>query len=107
MQSLDVGMRWRHFGNTEIDLASPSPLLNGTFQKDSQYTGTRDYLDLNASYMLAKGVLLLVGVNNVLDKDPPVLANDTLPPPFFNGNTYPQVYDTLGRYMFVNLKLDF
>jgi iron complex outermembrane recepter protein len=107
VQSLDVGLRWRHFGNTEIDAASPSPLLNGTFQKNSQYTGTRDYLDVNASYMVAKGVMMLVGVNNVLDKDPPVLANDTLPPPFFNGNTYPQVYDTLGRYMFVNLKIDF
>jgi len=105
--SLDVGLRWRHFGNTEIDTASPAPLLNGSFHTDSQYTGTRDYLDLNASYMVARGVLVMLGVNNVTDKDPPILANSSLPPPFFNGNTYPQVYDTLGRYMFVNVKLDF
>ncbi len=104
--SLDVGVRWRHFGNTEIDAANPSPLLSGTFQKDSQWTGTRDYLDLSAGYTVVKGVQVIVGCNNVLDKDPPVLANDTLPPPFFNGNTYPQVYDTLGRYVFMNIKAD-
>ena len=50
---------------------------------------------------------MLVGVNNVLDKDPPILPSTSLPAPFFNGNTYPQVYDTLGRYIFMNLKADF
>jgi iron complex outermembrane receptor protein len=107
IQSLDVSARWRHFGNTEIDAASPAPLLAGSFQKNTQWTGSRDYLDMNASYMLAHGILVMVGCNNVLDKDPPVLASLSLPPPFFNGNTYPQVYDTLGRYLFVNLKMDF
>jgi iron complex outermembrane recepter protein len=107
VQSLDVGLRWRHFGNTEIDTASPATLLAGSFQKSYQYTGTRDYLDLNASYMVARGVRVLVGINNVMDKDPPVLATTSIGSVFFNGNTYPQVYDTLGRYMFINLKADF
>jgi iron complex outermembrane receptor protein len=106
VKSLDVTARWRHFGNTEIDAASPAPLLAGSFQKVAQWTGTRDYLDLNATYMVAHGILVMVGCNNVLDKDPPVIADSTLSPPFFNGNTYPQVYDTLGRYLFVNLKID-
>jgi hypothetical protein len=30
-----------------------------------------------------------------------------LPPPFYNGNTYPQVYDTLGRFLFLNITADF
>ncbi|MGH2365158.1 MAG: hypothetical protein ACRDHX_10985, partial [Chloroflexota bacterium] len=62
---------------------------------------------LNASYMVLSGVQVLVGVNNVTDKDPPVLATSSLTSVFFNGNTYPQVYDTLGRYMFVNIKATF
>jgi outer membrane receptor protein involved in Fe transport len=107
VRSLDFTVRWRHFGNTEIDSASPSPLLASSFQKDIQWTGSRDYLDLVASYELVKGVHMLVGVNNVLDKDPPILPSTSLPAPFFNGNTYPQVYDTLGRYIFMNLKADF
>jgi iron complex outermembrane receptor protein len=108
IRSLDVGLRWRHFGNTEVDLANPSPLLAGSFQKSYQYTGTRDYLDLTANYALFKSVRLLVGVNNVLDKDPPILPTSAFGSlVLFNGNTWPQTYDTLGRFVFVNLKADF
>ena len=107
IQSLYVGARWRHFGNTEIDAASPAPLLAGSFAKAYQYTGTRDYLDLNASYMVYRGVQVMVGVNNVFDKDPPILPTTSISSVFFNGNTYPQVYDTLGRYLFLNVKADF
>ena len=99
--------RWRHVGNTQIELANPSPLLSGVFGTAIQYTGTRDYLDLIASDQILSNVSLQVGVNNVMDKDPPILATGSLPPPFFNGNTYPQVYDTLGRFVFANLKIDF
>jgi outer membrane receptor protein involved in Fe transport len=98
--------RWRHLGNTEIELGNPSPLLSGVFGSSIQWTGTRDYLDLVASDQIFSSVLLQVGVNNVMDKDPPILPTGSLPPPFFNGNTYPQVYDTLGRFIFANLKID-
>jgi outer membrane receptor protein involved in Fe transport len=104
---LGLEARWRHIGNTEIELANPSPLVSGKFGSAIQYLGSRDYLDLVASDQIWGNVLLQVGINNVLDKDPPLLATGSLPPPFFNGNTYPQVYDTLGRYVFANLKIDF
>ena len=45
-----------------------------------------------------------VGANNIMDKIPPVLVT---PAPFGNGNTYPQVYDSLGRYVFAGVTLDF
>ncbi len=99
--------RWRHFGNTEVELANPSPLLSGKFGSTIQYSGSRDYLDLIASDQILSGVMLQVGVNNVLDKDPPIFATAAFPPPFFNGNTYPQVWDSLGRYVFANVKIDF
>jgi outer membrane receptor protein involved in Fe transport len=40
---------------------------------------------------------LRVGINNLLDKDPPIVGGDDAPA---NGNTFPQVYDALGRYIF-------
>ena len=104
---LSVQARWRYLGNTEVDLANPSPLLSGTVDKNWQYTGTRSYLDVIGTDQIWSGVQLQIGINNVFDKDPPVLPTLNLPPPFDNGNTYPQVYDTLGRYVFANLKLDF
>jgi len=57
--------------------------------------------------MVYPGVSVRVGVNNVTDKDPPVLPTTGLSSAFFNGNTYPQVYDYLGRYLFANLTADF
>ena len=104
---LGLEARWRHIGSTEVELANPSPLLAGKFGAPIQWLGSRDYLDLVGSDQIFGGVLLQVGVNNVLDKDPPILTTTAFPPPFFNGNTYPQVYDTLGRYVFANLKIDF
>ena len=103
---LALEARWRHIARTENDVANPAPLLSGKITPALQYLGSRDYLDLVATDQIFSGVLLQLGVNNVMDKDPPILPTDQLPPPFFNGNTYPQVYDTLGRYVFANLKID-
>ena len=44
------------------------------------------------------------GVNNLLDKDPPLLSSGGLTSGItgpLNGNTFPGVYDPLGRYIFV------
>jgi len=40
------------------------------------------------------------GINNLFDKDPPVVGSDDAPA---NGNTYPQIYDSLGRYIFATV----
>ena len=44
-----------------------------------------------------------LGINNLLDKDPPLVGQDSCPAVFCNGNTFPQVYDTLGRFVFLGL----
>jgi outer membrane receptor protein involved in Fe transport len=45
-------------------------------------------------------------MNNAFDKDPPVIAAGLLSS-FGNGNTYPGVYDPMGRTLFVGLTMDF
>ena len=108
LQGFDVMARWRHINSTEIDTTNPSPLLAGASQAPYRTLGSRDYLDLMFMYQWTKGITTRLGVNNVLDKDPPILdAGEVLAPPFYNGNTYPQVYDTLGRYIFLNITADF
>jgi outer membrane receptor protein involved in Fe transport len=51
---------------------------------------------------------LVVGVNNIFDKEPPLLG-DTLTTSAIttnsNANTAAGFYDTLGRFLFVNLTL--
>jgi outer membrane receptor protein involved in Fe transport len=44
-------------------------------------------------------------VNNVLDADPPI--SDNVGAGSGNGNTYPQVYDALGRWVFAGVTVDF
>ena len=39
-----------------------------------------------------------LGANNILDKEPPIVGGEVSNAPFGNGNTFPQVYDALGRY---------
>jgi len=50
---------------------------------------------------------LRAGINNVFDKDPPVIAAGLLGSfanvGFGNGNTYPGVYDPMGRVLFAGL----
>ena len=50
---------------------------------------------------------LRFGANNILDKSPPVAGSQVVAAPFGNGNTFPQVYDSLGRYMFAGVTVDF
>ena len=42
------------------------------------------------------------GVNNIFDKDPPVQGLSQ-----GNGNTYPQMFDSMGRYLFAGFTVDF
>jgi iron complex outermembrane recepter protein len=108
IQGLDFMARWRHLNSTKIDVSNSSPLLAGAVNPLIANLGSRDYLDLMAMYAWSKGITVRLGVNNVLDKDPPILPTTTaIASAFFNGNTYPQVYDTLGRYLFLNVTIDF
>jgi outer membrane receptor protein involved in Fe transport len=94
---LAVTGTWRHFA--EVDLQSGDGTgINA--QLDSQ-----NYLDLAARYNLFENTAIRAGVNNVTDEDPPLSSVVGTAPG--NGNTYPQVYDALGRYIFVGATVDF
>jgi outer membrane receptor protein involved in Fe transport len=78
----------------------------------TEHINAYSYFDLTASAALASNVTLRVGVNNVLDKNPPVVTSGgggygSDIGGFSNGNTYPGVYDALGRYLFVNISAKF
>jgi outer membrane receptor protein involved in Fe transport len=96
----NVGLQWRHLPSVnDASLAlNPSSTVLGT--------GAYDLFNLSAGYNLGK-YQLRVGVDNLLDKAPPVVganpsANDT------NSNqTNAQYYDVLGRRFYVGVKAKF
>jgi outer membrane receptor protein involved in Fe transport len=64
------------------------------------------YFDLALSAKVQKNIAFRLGVNNLLDKDPPAVAQGLLYS-FGNGNTYPGVYDVAGRTFFIGLNAEF
>ena len=59
---------------------------------------------LAASWAVTEKASVLLGINNVLDKDPPLSSAVGTTG---NGNTYPQTYDALGRWIFMRGSISF
>ncbi|HUX74137.1 MAG TPA: TonB-dependent receptor [Steroidobacteraceae bacterium] len=105
---LGVSLRWRYIGAVSLDKNQTGTILaQGQPDLVDATLGTRQYLDLTLSYQL-KGpdIALRFGVNNLTDQDPPLTstvgANGFANPQFFgDANTYPVLYDSLGRVFFV------
>ena len=73
----------------------------------NQRLSAQDYFDLAFTARLAQRLNLRAGINNIFDRDPPVAGQQVIPAGFGNGNTFPQVYDSLGRYLFAGFTVDF
>jgi iron complex outermembrane receptor protein len=110
---LQLSANWRFIGSSSLDFNQNTPdLQDGSF-KDPNPTDAHipdySYLDLSFKYRVNDKVSLRGGVNNVLDTVPPLLDSNSFgisAPPFGNGNTYPELYDPLGRYMFIGFTAD-
>jgi iron complex outermembrane recepter protein len=107
--NVDIAATWRHIDKVTVEFESGNSILNGSgtlspADPTDKTLGSRDYLDLAAVWTINKTFSLRGGVNNVFDKDPPIVSSVIADPAIFgNGNTFPQIYDTLGRLIFLNL----
>ncbi|HEY7641642.1 MAG TPA: TonB-dependent receptor [Steroidobacteraceae bacterium] len=112
---VDLTLSWRYsdkVGRDAESSASDNPFLSqlgvATGRRPTESVlGSRSYIDLTGSVTLADKYTLRVGVNNLFDKDPPLVGNQTCPTGPCNGNTFPQMYDTLGRQIFGLVTIDF
>ena len=91
---------WRYIGHANADAATTANDLD-------RRIGAESYLDLSAAITFSGSYTFRVGAQNLLDNDPPIIGGPTLPPVTGNGNTFPQVYDALGRYLYANIVLEF
>ena len=62
--------------------------------------GSVSYIDLAAIWEATGKIQVRGGINNVFDKAPPIVGQAAGPSIFGNGNTFPGLYDALGRYWF-------
>jgi iron complex outermembrane recepter protein len=106
-------LTWRYVGPVKLDVISPDGDLNGIGDGLQAPTGNVDenlkaenYFDLLFSIPLKDTIGFRLGVNNILDNDPPLISQASLGG-FGNGNVFPGTYDHLGRYLFVGITADF
>ena len=113
--NLTLSANWRFLGSSTEDLLSSNPLITGGPGYSDFYPDQKieryNYLDLTATYKFKDRYNLVVGVTNVFDKDPPIVDSNNIPVSgpgnFGNANTFPGVYDVLGRQFFFSLTADF
>jgi outer membrane receptor protein involved in Fe transport len=115
---VQLSVSWRHLSGSKLDINTSNPLLNGSCGSSGLpcpdladgHIAAYDYFDLAANWTVTKGIELRGGVNNVFDKDPPLVdsANYGVSgAPFGNGNTYPGVYDSMGRTLFLGVTIKY
>ena len=107
--NVQLAATWRFIGKVSLDNNDPNPLLNGHSYLNQQTGGPAfnyfdarlpnvSYIDLAATWQAYKGVEIRAGMNNILDKDPPLVTSEITAGGA--NNTY-ETYDTLGRQLFV------
>jgi iron complex outermembrane receptor protein len=94
--AVDLSLTWRYYDGVEEFDGSPVQI---DYELDAA-----NYFDLAANWAVTEKFSVLVGVNNVLDSDPPVTSAVGTTG---NGNTFPQTYDALGRWIFVRAQVGF
>ena len=103
---LSVSAAWRFFSSVDNDQLDKNPLLAGPFAENPDVQKIKDvsYFDLSLAARVNENYTFRLGAQNLLDKTPPVLDSNYST----NGsNTYAQVYDALGRYLYASVTLDF
>jgi iron complex outermembrane recepter protein len=95
--NVDLSLTWRYYG--AVTNVASSQQANIDYK-----LGARSFFDLAANWAVTEKASVLLGVNNMLDKDPPITSavGNT-----GNGNTFPQTYDGLGRWIFMRGQVQF
>jgi outer membrane receptor protein involved in Fe transport len=100
MDTFQVSALWRHLGGVDADRPA-------NYFREFQSIDAYNYLDLFASWDVLKMVSVNAGVTNVFSKDPPVVGNEAGTTSANSGNTFPGMYDPLGRVYSLGVSMRF
>ena len=112
----DLSLLWRHLGAVKVEPVAPAPQVFGgqpttggpaTVFADFRSIPAYDYFDLSFRQAVGDNLQLTLTVQNLLDKDAPDVGNTIGGTGPNSGNTFPSVYDTLGRRYTVAVRLTF
>ena len=101
----NVGYNWRYVSAIEVEPqadGTPNPFLPA-FSKIDAFS----YVDLSAVWNATKNVRLNLSVVNAFDKKPPMIGSTIGSTGTNSGNTLPQYYDVIGRYVTLGATIKF
>lgn len=124
---VDVSLLWRYIHDVEFEgqaddfaargfSATNRNLFNGTITGTGPLVGRNfnfnridayHYFDLSTRVQVADNVTFILTAQNLTDKQPPVVGNNSGSTTFNSGNTYPSTYDALGRRYSVQARFRF
>ncbi|WP_417320325.1 TonB-dependent receptor domain-containing protein [Emcibacter sp.] len=90
-----ASVKWRYFGSVTN--------LDPTASELNSEIGAQSYFDLTANFVANENIDITVGVNNIFDKEPPLVGGDLST----NANAIAGFYDTLGRYLHASVTASF
>lgn len=104
---ISPSLRWRHIGGVTLAALDPKFNMTDNVSPAGTMLPAQDYFDVAAAFKVRKQFELRVGANNIFDREPPLIVRNTAAgggP--VNGNTYPEWYDSLGRYIFASVTMN-
>jgi outer membrane receptor protein involved in Fe transport len=111
---IGVSLQWRYFGPVDTEYSDASPTISGRFYDFNKHVKSQSYFDLSFTGKFADHFSWTLGANNLLDREPPLFhsgsgrfGQSNCSATVCNGNTYPGTYDSLGRYLYTGITLDF
>ena len=100
-----LSLTWRYVGEAKYEVDTNEPGIGaGKTNLFSHVLKAQNYFDVSGQWHVNDNFSVRAGVNNVFDKDPPILANAIV------GGARPNTYTTyelLGRRLFVGLSANF
>ncbi len=105
---LNLSLNWRYIGKVSLDQNDSNETLH--FATFDQYNGFNaripayNYVDLAGSWGFKEDMELRFGVNNIGDKNPPLITSEITAGG--DANTY-STYDQMGREAFIAVTMKF
>ncbi len=116
----DASILWRHISAMQqepLDVIATAPAFTGVFPVGFGYREgdtvdfgkipSYDWFDLSLRFNVNDNLTFTAAVQNLFDKDPPVVGSSIGSTSYNSGNTYPSTYDALGRRFAVSARIKF
>lgn len=114
LEPFSLSLQWRFVGSVRLDRSIAGNLnLLGPWRLGDEKIRAQSYFDLSAIAQFSKSLSLRIGVNNIFDREPPIITAtgdfpaNACPESICSGNTFPELYDPLGRYLFAGFTANF